>query len=428
MSKRPNVQEILARVRAAGPGSSKQDSDSEPPAPVIDQEPPRIAPASPFPNAPATPEGSEPPISPDSRGASRRLSLQEKLAAARNRPAEAGQSAGSNPSSGAGEAERTLEATAPVPASESESSPPVASGKLLSLQEKLAAARGRPASGPANPLPKAKMESLTADRSTDRNLEVNARELLPLEEVSKPRELAELLRQSVANRAESEYRASATAERAADGAPSIASSQSRSTEQHNQVGRELLGGLVASNRARWVLGVAVLVFVVGTIGAFISSRIGSNALSDGSEMIKVGLPTEFELNSVVEVSEASQPFWVVRSTAYDGLDTIYALQGTCSGSGGLALWSPEMQTFQCERTASRYAISGLLVEGQGDGAMTRFRVVLTEDGQVAVDPSQTFLEELGEWTNPQSFIRIPSEGASGHSSADPVVRPRDEDS
>jgi cytochrome b6-f complex iron-sulfur subunit len=38
--------------------------------------------------------------------------------------------------------------------------------------------------------------------------------------------------------------------------------------------------------------------------------------------------------------------------------------------------------------------------------LERFKVRLTEDGQVEVDKSRVFLQEKGEWDNPESYIAV----------------------
>ncbi|WP_152050149.1 QcrA and Rieske domain-containing protein [Tautonia marina] len=157
-----------------------------------------------------------------------------------------------------------------------------------------------------------------------------------------------------------------------------------------------------------MLGIAALVVAVGCTGVLVARQLSSNA----PERINVGLPSNFEPNSVMKVSTAAEPFWIVRSTAYDGLDTIYALRGTCPGAGEVAIWSEETQTFRCPGSASHYAISGRPIKGPGRRALERYRVALTENGQIVVDTSEEFREELGQWADPESFVRFPSGEAS----------------
>jgi hypothetical protein len=169
---------------------------------------------------------------------------------------------------------------------------------------------------------------------------------------------------------------------------------------------------LASVGIRWALGGAALAAGIGTTGVVVARRLSSTGSRDGSGLIAVGDPSIFEPNSAVEVHESDPPIWVVRSTGYDGLDTIYALRGRCPGGGSLASWSPETRTFECPGSADRYAISGLPLTGSGKRALERYRVALADDGRLVVDSTRTFREELGQWADSESFIRLSPEGSA----------------
>lgn len=445
MANRPNVQEILAAVRAARPAPPERESNSDTPAPSPGQEPPRTDPPSMASDSLAPTEGSDASAASVTPETPRPLTLQEKLAAARNRPATTSQdapesapvsvpdgpAAGGRPMSVkeklAAARNRPAEEgppPAPSPASESRSpesrlgkpatsetsgagpSAPTSPSRPMSLQEKLAAARARPAIDSTRPVSEKPEEPSALVKTSDGHGERVERKPPPSEKLSEPHTLAESLRRSVVSRSVSTNRAATSGEGSV--AALRASSPVIGLTALDQTRRKPRFGILATGGARWVLGIAALVVAVGCTGVLVARQLSSNA----RELIYVGLPLEFEPNSVVNVSTAAEPFWIVRSTTYDGLDTIYALRGTCLSAGEGVIWSEGTQTFQCPGSGSHYAISGLPIKGPGRRALERYRVALTESGQIVVDPSKEFREELGQWADPESFVRFSSGEAS----------------
>ena len=45
-------------------------------------------------------------------------------------------------------------------------------------------------------------------------------------------------------------------------------------------------------------------------------------------------------------------------------------------------------------------------EGPAPRPLERARIVRAEDGQIVVDKSRKFQEQLGQWTDPESFLQI----------------------
>jgi cytochrome b6-f complex iron-sulfur subunit len=125
-----------------------------------------------------------------------------------------------------------------------------------------------------------------------------------------------------------------------------------------------------------------------------------NVLSEPPSKIKVGFPDGFEDGKVVDKFK-DQNTWVVRN---DG--KIYALSTTCTHLGCTPNWLEKEGKFKCPCHGSGFYISGINFEGPAPRPLERWAVSIGEDGQVVVDKSKKFQQERGEWSNPESFIKV----------------------
>ena len=125
-----------------------------------------------------------------------------------------------------------------------------------------------------------------------------------------------------------------------------------------------------------------------------------NVLSEPPSKIKVGYPEGYEEGKVVERFK-DQNTWVVRK---DG--EIYALSTTCTHLGCTPNWLEREQKFKCPCHGSGYFISGINFEGPAPRPLERWAVSIGDDGQLVVDKSRSFHYERGEWSNPDSFIKV----------------------
>ena len=114
----------------------------------------------------------------------------------------------------------------------------------------------------------------------------------------------------------------------------------------------------------------------------------------------------YEPEDVNERFKAEWGFWIVRSTRYNGQDIIYALQSVCTHLGCPPNWLASEQKFKCPCHGSGFYISGINFEGPAPRPLERFKVALADDGQIVVDKSQKFQQELGQWSDPDSFIPV----------------------
>ncbi len=130
-----------------------------------------------------------------------------------------------------------------------------------------------------------------------------------------------------------------------------------------------------------------------------------NVLAEPPSTIKVGEPSKFDPEDVNERFKTEWGFWIVRSTRYNGQDIIYALQTVCTHLGCPPNWLANEQKFKCPCHGSGFYISGINFEGPAPRPLERFKLTLADDGQIVVDKSQKFQQELGQWSDPDSFIQ-----------------------
>ncbi|WP_205678675.1 ubiquinol-cytochrome c reductase iron-sulfur subunit [Aquisphaera insulae] len=414
MAKRPSVQEILEAARRGGPAKPAAVPESAPAAAPI-EEPTHSEAAEVAPAAPAAPARPAAPAGPTPSSLGRPLTLKEKLAAARAGGAAAAAPAPSPPPT----------PSAPPPAAEAAGSeatparavPPPAKplGRPLTLAEKLAAARGggggaapAPAAGPAKAAPAAKAAAATTAGAP--------RTLPPLDKITDPKDLAEALRQTGARKdreVAAEKAAAAPARPAAKAAPPKPSTvlpkpgkpgaATAEAPDHSSRRGFFLGPLFVTWIAlAWTSFAAGVLAFTGMLGRFMFP----NVLAEPPSTIKVGEPGKFDPEDVNERFKAEWGFWIVRSTRYDGQDIIYALSTICTHLGCPPNWLAGEQKFKCPCHGSGFYVTGINFEGPAPRPLERFKVSLADDGQIIVDKSQKFQQELGQWADPDSFIAV----------------------
>jgi cytochrome b6-f complex iron-sulfur subunit len=125
-----------------------------------------------------------------------------------------------------------------------------------------------------------------------------------------------------------------------------------------------------------------------------------NVLAEPPSKITVGYPDQYEDGKVVERFK-DQNTWIVR---YDGM--IYALSSTCTHLGCTPNWLEREAKFKCPCHGSGFYITGINFEGPAPRPLERWAISIGEDGQIVVDKSKKFQQERGEWTNPESYIKV----------------------
>jgi len=423
MAKRLSVKEILEAARKGGAAKTAESSPDapEPEAPPAEAAEESAAAASveeTVPAAPAAPAPAANVPTPSSLG--RPLTLKEKLAAARAggaaQPGAAAPAPAKAPQAPApAAAVEPVEEAAPAAAAETKAVPAPAKplGRPMTLQEKLAAARG----GATAPAPAAAAAKAPAAAAATAKA---SRVLPPLEKMTDPRDLAEAARQA-------SRKAKDLAAKAAEPAPAPSKPAARAAPPKPQTvpprpSRELAAATAApegANRRGFMIGSLFISWTVAWIIAawfsFTSALSAMtlmtvrfmfpNVLAEPPSTIKIGLLSDFASEDVSDRFKAEFGFWVVRSAKYQEKEILYALQSVCTHLGCPPNWLAAEQKFKCPCHGSGFYISGINFEGPAPRPLERFKVAFADDGStIMVDKSQKFQEELGQWKDPDSFI------------------------
>ena len=132
-----------------------------------------------------------------------------------------------------------------------------------------------------------------------------------------------------------------------------------------------------------------------------------NVLNEPPAQFKVGVPADFGMG-VDERFKESNGVWIVR-TADDiaqHASGFYVLSTTCTHLGCTPNYLSAEGKFKCPCHGSGFRTTGINFEGPAPRPLERMRVALAEDGQILVDKSRKFQYELGQWTDPDSFLQI----------------------
>ena len=143
--------------------------------------------------------------------------------------------------------------------------------------------------------------------------------------------------------------------------------------------------------AFWTLGLARFMF--------------PNILTEPPNTFKVGFPSDFAPDAVATKFKAQFGVWVV-NTEYDGQQQITALKSVCTHLGCTPNWLEGEQKFKCPCHGSGFYKDGINFEGPAPRPLERYAIRIADDGQLEVDKSKKFQQELGQWKNPASYVAV----------------------
>jgi len=131
-----------------------------------------------------------------------------------------------------------------------------------------------------------------------------------------------------------------------------------------------------------------------------------NVLNEPPQQFKAGFPNEYGMG-VDERWKEKFGVWLVR-TSEDMVahaSGFYALISTCTHLGCTPNYLSAENKFKCPCHGSGFRTTGINFEGPAPRPLERARVVLSDDGQILVDKSRHFQYELGQWTDPEAFLK-----------------------
>ncbi|MBX3432890.1 MAG: ubiquinol-cytochrome c reductase iron-sulfur subunit [Pirellulales bacterium] len=128
-----------------------------------------------------------------------------------------------------------------------------------------------------------------------------------------------------------------------------------------------------------------------------------NVLREPPSRFKVGFPDEYPTGLVTEKFKAQYGVWMV-NTEYNGQPQIVALKTVCTHLGCTPNWLEAEQKYKCPCHGSGFYKDGINFEGPAPRPLERYAIRVADDGQIEVDKSRTFQEEMGQWSDPACFI------------------------
>src|SRR3954466_500994 len=132
-----------------------------------------------------------------------------------------------------------------------------------------------------------------------------------------------------------------------------------------------------------------------------------NVLNEPPQQFKAGFPNEYGLG-VDERWKEKFGIWLVR-IADENVEPhgsgFYALFTICTHLGCTPNYLSAENKFKCPCHGSGYRTTGVNFEGPAPRPLERAKIGLSDDGQILVDKSRKFQYELGQWTDPDAFLK-----------------------
>ncbi len=141
----------------------------------------------------------------------------------------------------------------------------------------------------------------------------------------------------------------------------------------------------------WTLGTARFMF--------------PNILTEPPSRFKVGFKDSLSPGQVETKYVAQYGVWIC-NYEYKGQKQIYALKTVCTHLGCTPNWLEGEQKFKCPCHGSGFYKDGINFEGPAPRPLERYAIRVGDDGQLEVDKSKTFHEELGQWADPTSYVVV----------------------
>lgn len=162
------------------------------------------------------------------------------------------------------------------------------------------------------------------------------------------------------------------------------------------------------SRRGW-MGLAWGSFTAATAGCLAATGrfMFPNVLNEPPQQFTIGFPADYG-EGVDERWKDRFGVWIVR-TPFDIVHEgpgFYALLVTCTHLGCTPNYLSAEAKFKCPCHGSGFRETGVNFEGPAPRPLERARIVLAEDGQILVDKSRKYQQELGQWLDPESFLTV----------------------
>jgi cytochrome b6-f complex iron-sulfur subunit len=161
------------------------------------------------------------------------------------------------------------------------------------------------------------------------------------------------------------------------------------------------------NRRAW-MGLAWGAFAAASAAALAATGrfMFPNVLNEPPQQFKAGFPNEYGMG-VDERWKEKFGIWLVRTPEdiEQHASGFYAIITVCTHLGCTPNYLSAENKFKCPCHGSGYRLTGINFEGPAPRPLERARVVLADDGQILVDKSRKFQYELGQWKDPEAFLK-----------------------
>ena len=142
----------------------------------------------------------------------------------------------------------------------------------------------------------------------------------------------------------------------------------------------------------WTLGTARFMF--------------PNVLVEPPSKFKVGPASDYPINTVSNKWKDQFGVWIVHTDQYEGQNLLFALTSVCTHLGCTPNWLDGEQKFKCPCHGSGFYITGVNFEGPAPRPLERAGLRIAEDGMLEVNKGVKFQEEMGQWSDPTSFVAV----------------------
>jgi len=162
------------------------------------------------------------------------------------------------------------------------------------------------------------------------------------------------------------------------------------------------------NRRAW-MGLAWGAFSAASAAALAATGrfMFPNVLNETPQQFKAGFPNEYGLG-VDERWKEKFGIWIVRivdENVEPHGSGFYALFTICTHLGCTPNYLSAENKFKCPCHGSGYRLTGVNFEGPAPRPLERAKISLSDDGQILVDKSRKFQYELGQWADPDAFLK-----------------------
>jgi len=151
------------------------------------------------------------------------------------------------------------------------------------------------------------------------------------------------------------------------------------------------------------IGFTALSVTGGLFSLGLARFLFPNVLAEPPSRFKVGFKEGFPAGKVETKFVAQYGVWVVNGE-FEGQQQIYALKTVCTHLGCTPNWLEAEQKFKCPCHGSGFYKDGINFEGPAPRPLERYAIRVSDDGQLEVDKSRFFQEELGQWVDPESYV------------------------